>query len=78
MQLIENWWPTVKGSYTVWLGQFIGIVSAYHAWLLSLSPEDQLTLHAGPQIHWIPLVISFLGIFGIGAARAVSQPKLGK
>ncbi len=76
MQLIENWWAVVKGSYAVWLGQLIGWASAYQAWLTSLSPEDQVTLHAVGQIHWIPYIIAFLGIFGIAGARAVSQPNL--
>jgi hypothetical protein len=78
MHLLDNWWSVVKGSYSVWLGQLIGWASAYQVWLSSLSPEDQVTLHAAGQIHWIPIAIAFLGIFGISAARAISQPSLGK
>lgn len=76
MKLLDNWFAIIKGSYAVWLGQLIGWASAYQAWLMSLSAEDQVQLHAAVQIHWIPIVIAFLGIFGISAARAVSQPNL--
>lgn len=78
MNLIANAWGVIVRSYAVWLGQLIGWASAYQIWLTSLSPEDQVSLHAVGQIHWIPYGIAFLGIFGISAARAISQPNLPK
>lgn len=77
MMFIENAWRTILGSYTLWLGQIIGWASAYQVFLQALSPADQLTLHAAGQIHWIPIVIAFLGVFGIGFARSIKQPTLG-
>lgn len=78
MNFIENAWATIKGSYSVWLSQVIGWASAYVAFLMSLSEADQVTLHAAPQIHWIPLAIAFLGIFGGPFARALKQNNLPK
>ena len=76
MELIDNAWTVVRKSYAVWLGQFMGWFSGYLAFLASLSPVDQETLHAAAQLHWGPILIAFLGIVGIPAARATYQPNL--
>lgn len=76
MNFIANAWATILRSYSVWLTQVLGWAMAYVAFLMSLSEADQATLHAAPQIHWIPIVLAFLGIFGGPFVRAVKQPNL--
>jgi predicted permease len=80
MNFIENAWATVVRSYAVWLGQIIGWIGGYMALIGSdmLSEQDKLNWHVAAQLHYIPILIAFLGIFGIGVARAVSQPSLPK
>lgn len=73
---IENAMSVILRSYSQWLTQFMGWAIGYVAWLLSLSPADQATLHAEAQIHWIPIGLSFLGIFGGPFARALKQNSL--
>jgi hypothetical protein len=76
MNFIENAWATIVRSYSVWLAQILGWATAYVVFLQGLSPEDQVTLHAEPQIHWIPIVLAFLGIFGGPFVRALKQPSI--
>lgn len=76
MNFIENAWATIIRSYSVWLLQLIGWSQAYVVFLQSLSPADQITLHAEPQTHWIPIALAFLGIFGGPFVRALKQPNL--
>lgn len=76
MKFITDAWATIIRSYSVWLTQILGWAMAYVAFLMSLSEADQVTLHAAPQIHWIPIVLAFLGIFGGPFVRAVKQNNL--
>jgi hypothetical protein len=76
VNFINNAWATIIRSYSVWLAQVLGWATAYVVFLQSLSPEDQVTLHAAGQIHWIPIGLAFLGIFGGPFVRALKQPNL--
>lgn len=79
MNFINNAWEVVKGSYAVWVGQIMGWIGGYMALLSSnlLSDADKINWHVAGQLHYLPIAIAFLGIFGVGVARAVYQPKLG-
>lgn len=76
MNLVTNWVEVLKKSYAVWVGQLIGWATAYQIWLSSLSPVDQETLRAAVQIHWIPIAVAFIAIFGIPTARVTYQSNL--
>jgi hypothetical protein len=77
MLLIPNVLRTVATSYAVWIGQLSGYLTLYVTWLSNQTPADQATLHAGPQLHWFPIVVSFLTIVGIPIARSIAQGSKG-
>lgn len=70
---IANAFSIVIRSAAVWIGQLAGWITVYVTWLGGQTPADQITLHAGPQIHWLPIFVSFLTIVGIPIARAIAQ-----
>ena len=70
---IENAFRVVATSAAVWIGQLAGWITIYTQWLGAQTPADQATLHAAPQIHWLPILVGFLTIVGIPIARAIAQ-----
>lgn len=73
MNFIPNALRVVASSYAVWIGQLSGYLTLYITWLSNQSTADQATLHAGPQLHWLPILVSFLTIVGIPIARSIAQ-----
>lgn len=70
---ITNALTIVLRSAAVWIGQLAGWITVYTTWLSTQTPADQVTLHAAPQLHWLPICVSFLTIVGIPIARAIAQ-----
>ena len=78
MNFIENAWETVRKSYAVWLGWLVGFLGSWMAFIASdlFSEQDKINFHVAAQLHYIPILIGFIGLFGIGVARAVKQQNL--
>lgn len=74
MNFINNAFEVTIKSATTWVGQILGWLGIFYAYVSSSNTDIQAALHFSAWQQWLPWIIGLGTAFGIPIARSISQP----